>query len=1234
MQTRALGLSAAVFVVSAVVALVTVRQVWEATTARDARWLAQSAEEVPAHLGERIHCLDASLAAMRGMLAARPAVSTTEGEAWGRQVAGGATCPAVKGLAYLEAGAAVATGDAPAAPRVAFRSESSGAGAVSDETWLQLLAAMRPADLAATGAARLGPALPIGSTVLALYLAPVVGPADAASASVRGWAALLIAPADLFSTLIDGEVMGLRVEDPAGSGPQAILLDTAAPGQAVVARRDIDVGGRPLVLAMTDARRTTTGTRSIVGVVTLLGALQTGSLAWLVYTLAASRERLAQEAAASHASLRREEAETRKLSLVARHATDLILLTDPLGRIEWANAAFLRANGYAEDDVVGQVAWTLLHGPETPLDAVEAVRAALTSGQGCRVETVNYTKARVPYWVSFEIQPVHDAAGVVTTFIAVARDITAERRAQDALQLSEQQYRRVVEQVEQVIFQLDTDGQWTFLNRAWHDLTGYDVSATIGHPFAGYVHPDDRVVAQEMCAGMLAGRREECRQELRFVTHRGSACWTAVHARPVIEEGLFIGVAGTITDVSLRRQAEQELERARVAAEKANAAKSEFLKSMSHEMRTPLNGVLGLMELLGATRLDAQQARYVAVARASATHLATLISDILDLSRIDGGALTLERTLFDLPDLVESSLDALASAAAARRLRLSCTVTQDVPTWVIGDPGRLRQVLVHLLANAVKFTEQGEVHVQASAQVDLHTRQAMLRLDVHDTGIGMAPEVVDRLFRPFTPGDASSTRRHSGTGLGLTICKRLVEAMQGTIAVRSVERAGATFTVSLPLEVADAAMVESQRQGDVPLRVLAVLPDDRERETIGRLLEGWRFDAAVVGDCATALGHVRATTPSRWRFGVVLLDGLAPGAASFAQQLREMSPEPGIVWVMPEDGHLPADVSGVREQVERPVRGAALFDAIMQAVVGAGVMPVDGTRAPDWGRPRRVLVAEDHDINQMVVREMLLAMGLEVDVVGNGEEAVAAALAVPYDVILMDCQMPVLDGLEATRHIRRALAVDRGAPAPRIIALTANATADDRRACLDAGMDAYLTKPVRSTVLQRTLQRLLAIDGAVALADEAATAASVTTATPTADLVPEALLGDTPDAEDILDPAEVLLRCNNNGDLGARMLQLFAESLPAELERLDAAAAADDAVAMASIAHKIRGAAATLAAVRLAGAISGVELFLKYGDGGPLSELLGDVRHESALFLGVVPQIVRRLTDGPAPPRA
>jgi CheY-like chemotaxis protein/HPt (histidine-containing phosphotransfer) domain-containing protein len=255
---------------------------------------------------------------------------------------------------------------------------------------------------------------------------------------------------------------------------------------------------------------------------------------------------------------------------------------------------------------------------------------------------------------------------------------------------------------------------------------------------------------------------------------------------------------------------------------------------------------------------------------------------------------------------------------------------------------------------------------------------------------------------------------------------------------------------------------------------------------------------------------------------------------------------------------------------------------------------------------------------------MLRGMGCEVDLVADGEAAVEAVLARAYDVVLMDCQMPVLDGLEATRRLRQARRDGQTAHDPKVIALTANATADDRRACLDAGMDAYLTKPVRGTILQRTLQRLLA--GEPLSSDDEP---------PAPETVRPAVVGDRtgldlpPDAEDILDPAEVLLRCNHNPDLGARMLLLFAESLPAELEALEAAAAANDAQALARITHKLRGAAATLAAARLAGAITGIELYLKYGDGGPLSELMADVRHETALFLGVVPQIIRRLTGVP-----
>ncbi len=782
-------------------------------------------------------------------------------------------------------------------------------------------------------------------------------------------------------------------------------------------------------------------------------------------------------------------------------------------------------------------------------------------------------------------------------------------------------HRLVLEQVDEVIFLLDTEGRWALLNPAWHALTGRDVAGTIGQPVIDSLHPDDRADTLELVRAMVAGARDSCRCHVRFTKADGGVCWSEVRARTFRQDDAVAGIVGTIIDVAAARQVQLELEGARTAAERASAARGEFLRAMSHGMRTPLNGVLGLIELLAATPLDAQQARYVSVARASASHLSALIDDILDLSRIEDGALVLERTLFDLSDLLESTVDAVAAEASARGLQLSCTLTPDVPTWVVGDPGRLRQILVHLLSNAVAFTQHGEVHLQADADVDLRLRTASLRLDVQDTGVGIAPEQLERLFLPYTPGDASGLGGHGPTGLGLTICKRLVEAMKGTIAVRSVPGEGATFTVTVSVEVADAALVETSRASDAPQRVLAVLRDGPEREMVAAALETWRFDALVVASCDAAWMHVESARASRARFAVVVVDGAAIGAAGFARQLGEIVPRPGIVWILPEQGGAPLPGMGPCERVARPVKPGALFDAIMQALVGATTADaaVQGLPPSPWSRPPVVLVAEDHEVNQVVIEDLLVRMGCEVDLAADGEQAVAAAGARRYDAILMDCQMPVVDGLEATRRIRRAGGGGSTTHAPRIIALTANASPDDRQACFAAGMDAYLTKPVRPAVLQRTLVRLLAERSR--------------SATPPADTAlpaPAPLSGEETPADEILDPAELLLRCNHNGDLGARMLQLFAASLPSELASLEAAAERGDVPVLSAVSHKMRGAAATLAAVRLTSALTAVERFIKYGEGGPLPALVASVRQECALLLGAVPEVVRRLMNGPS----
>ncbi len=815
----------------------------------------------------------------------------------------------------------------------------------------------------------------------------------------------------------------------------------------------------------------------------------------------------------------------------------------------------------------------------------------------------------------------------VTRDLPGGRDV-AGRQGAPVHQADARQYRRLVDEVEQVVFEVDAHARWAFLNPAWQALTGRDVAATLGQPVESALHPDDQPDTLAMLGALLEGTRRDCSCEVRFTTASGDVCWTEVRARALVQGEAVAAVVGTITDVGALRQLRLELEDARAVAERANSARSEFLRAMSHGMRTPLNGVLGLMDLLAASRLDPQQARYVSVARASASHLGTLIDDILDLSRIEVGALPLDRSLFDLPDLIRRSVASVVPTAGGRGVMLTTALAPAVPTWVVGDPGRVQQVILTLLASALEASRAGSVHLSGNARADVAGRRVTLRLEVREAcaGAEAQPATGQPDVRPTTPPPA-------GAGLGLTICRRLVAAMHGTLEVRDDESPAPWFVVEVPFDLADAAMVEAHRVASAPLRVLAVLGDAGDRAAIGEMLEGWRFDAVIVADADAAWAGIEAARAARSRFGVLVLDPALPDAAALATRVDRLRQPPGVIWVAA--GARVAHDGARRHTVAHPVQPSELFDAIMGIVATQAL--ADDLPPPSWDVPPVVLVAEDHDVNQVVIRELLTGIGCRVDLAANGEEAVTAACARRYDAILMDCQMPILDGLEATRRIRHA-----GGPnghVPPIIALTANASSEDRQACLDAGMDAYLTKPVRAAVLQRTLLRLLggspAAPAPLDAADPYVGSRRPDAGPDRAEHVPDvsvasarSRLDGVPEPDEILDPVDLLLRCNRNGDLGARMLELFAASLPAELDALVAAAAGGDMKAVSAIAHKMRGAAATLAAVRLAGALTAIELFLTYGDGGPLAELVADVQHEGALLLGVAPQVVRQLTDG------
>ena len=850
----------------------------------------------------------------------------------------------------------------------------------------------------------------------------------------------------------------------------------------------------------------------------------------------------------------------------------LVAVTDLNGLITYANDKFCEVTHYAREDLIGK-SFSLLQSGLHPPELFRQMWQTILAGEVWRGELCNRAKSGDFYWVDASIVPYRNETGVVTQFVTIRTEITQRKLAQLALAEQDQKTRMSEERLRQMgrmgeigCWELESGARspfWSDMVYQIHDLDPHE-RPPLERALEFYPGSARELVSNSLHAAFTEGKAFDL--VVPFITAKGRRRWVRSIGQPQWADGRCVRVVGAFQDVTAARQAEENLRAAKDAAEAANRAKSEFLANMSHEIRTPLNGVIGMTGLLLDGQLGAQQREYAEIVRSSGESLLALINDILDFSKIESGHLQLESIDFDLHSVIEDSIDAVALRAAEKGNELLAEFDPAAPRFFQGDPTRLRQVLLNLLSNAVKFTEGGEVVLAltvSAREAGLDT----LTFAVRDTGIGIPADRVNTLFAPFIQADTSMTRKFGGTGLGLSISNRLTAAMGGTIEVVSRVGEGSTFrfTVRLPRSKTAAASEVGNRLAGV--RVLLASGVASSSRTLQRQLapEGAELTFAASAEAALD-SYKRMLDGDRPATVVVIDDNLdPPGGRWLAQQIRAVPAPPAALVLLASlsESAAEGEVKMMDRVLTKPARSGVLVRALMELTrPSARPQSRENTLRELPFSGVKLLLAEDNPVNQKLACRLLQRMGADVEVANNGVETLQALRAADFDALLMDCQMPEMDGYEATRQLREPASAVRNPKIP-VIALTAHALATDRAKCLAAGMDDYLTKPINPALLQRALARALPATQDIASRIGA-------------------------DDELLFDQAALLARTGEDRDFARELITLFVKTGGETLWELTQRGT--DADTVRKLAHSLKGAAAAAAARDVAACAAALEL--------------------------------------------